>query len=257
MIISCPGLALKFSLEKKGKKRKADDEDGIEEEPGKKKAKPATKITKGRLKGPIDLDRQCGVINDKGLPCSRALTCKSHSMGAKRSVQGRSKAYDDLLMEFNKERNPNYVEPVKRQSKAERKEKKDKEKAEKKRLQGEAAAAAAAAKAATGGAPKKGKKATGANAAAGAGVTVIQEEVEEENMDDIDSEAEMDSMVKAVRSAQAVGLIGKPLAVPCDAGTWFVARRERLRNCKDLLMSAFAPKPAPGSVVAAPAKLPA
>ena len=50
-------------------------------------------------------------------------------MGAKRAVQGRSKNYDELLNDFNRERNPNYVEPVKRQSKAERKEKKEKEKA--------------------------------------------------------------------------------------------------------------------------------
>ena len=33
-------------------------------------------------RGPVNLDRQCGVINNKGLPCSRSLTCKSHSMGA-------------------------------------------------------------------------------------------------------------------------------------------------------------------------------
>ncbi|KAH8111045.1 SCA7-domain-containing protein [Phellopilus nigrolimitatus] len=224
---------------KKGKKRKADEEEGLEDESPTKKKKPATKITKGRLKGPIDLDRQCGVINDKNLPCSRALTCKSHSMGAKRAVQGRSKLYDDLLNEFNKERNPNYVEPVKRQTKAERKEKKEKEKAEKKRLAGEAAAAAAAAKQASGGTVKKGKK----SAATGArGGSAAQDEAEDENMDDVDSEAELDSMVKAVRSAQSAGVIGVPLAIPCDTGTWFVARRERLRNCKDLLANALMPR---------------
>ncbi|KAI5124273.1 hypothetical protein M0805_005122 [Coniferiporia weirii] len=225
--------------DKKGKKRKADEEDGLDDDVAGKRKKPATKITKGRMKGPVDLDRQCGVINDKNLPCSRALTCKSHSMGAKRAVQGRSKAYDDLLNEFNKERNPNYIEPVKRQTKAERKEKKEKDKAEKKRLAGEAAAAAAAAKQATGGSVKKGKKSTATGPRGG---STVQEEAEDENMDDVDSEAELDSMVKAVRTAQAAGIIGVPLAVPYDAGTWFVARRERLRNCKDLLASALAPR---------------
>ena len=65
------------------------------------------------------------MINDKGLPCSRSLTCKSHSMGAKRAVQGRSKDYGILLLEWNRANNPNFVEPVKRESKKERKEKKD------------------------------------------------------------------------------------------------------------------------------------
>ncbi|THG99152.1 hypothetical protein EW026_g3158 [Hermanssonia centrifuga] len=128
---------------KKGKKRKAEDDDPTPEDPSApKKKKPATKVTKGRTKGPVDLDRQCGVINDKNLPCSRSLTCKSHSMGAKRAVQGRSRPYDELLLEWNRLNNPNFVEPVKRESKAERKERKEKEKIEKKRQAQEAAAAA-------------------------------------------------------------------------------------------------------------------
>lgn len=60
-------------------------------------------------RGPIDLDRQCGVINNKGLPCSRSLTCKSHSMGAKRHVAGRSRPYDELLFEWQKATNPAFV----------------------------------------------------------------------------------------------------------------------------------------------------
>lgn len=35
------------------------------------------------------------------MPCSRALTCKSHSVGAKRDVPGRSKPYDVLFAEWN------------------------------------------------------------------------------------------------------------------------------------------------------------
>lgn len=60
-------------------------------------------------RGPINLDRQCGVINNKGLPCSRSLTCKSHSMGAKRNVPGRSQPYDILLFEWQKATNPAFV----------------------------------------------------------------------------------------------------------------------------------------------------
>ncbi|KAH8924847.1 SCA7-domain-containing protein, partial [Atractiella rhizophila] len=46
---------------------------------------------------PVDVNIQCGVLTDKGLPCARSLTCKTHSMGAKRAVLGRSERYDDLL----------------------------------------------------------------------------------------------------------------------------------------------------------------
>ena len=86
---------------------------------------PKKKAARPRVKGPVDYDKQCGVINDKGLPCSRSLTCKSHSMGAKRAVQGRSKPYDELLLEWNRLNNPNWVEPVKRPTKQERKEQKE------------------------------------------------------------------------------------------------------------------------------------
>lgn len=235
------------------KKRSAEEEGGAEDASAvgpngaKKKAKPATKITKGRIKGPIDFDRQCGVINDKGQQCSRALTCKSHSMGAKRAVQGRSKPYDELLTALQIERNPDYKEKPKRQTKQEKQEKKEKEKAEKKRLATEQAAALAAARQAAGGtATKKGKKASGSGGTGATGSVTIQpidEDIEEENMDDIDSEAELDSLVKAVRTAQTFGLIGTPLAVPRDAGSWFVARRETLRNCSDQLAGALMSRP--------------
>ncbi|BGP25351.1 histone acetylation-related protein [Rhodotorula toruloides] len=50
----------------------------------------------------VDVDRQCGVINEKGYPCPRSLTCKTHNMSAKRAVPGRSQAYDILLFEWQK-----------------------------------------------------------------------------------------------------------------------------------------------------------
>ncbi|CCM02451.1 uncharacterized protein FIBRA_04550 [Fibroporia radiculosa] len=236
---------------KKGKKRKAEDEiPDADDSSAPKKKKPATKVTKGRFKGPVDYDKQCGVINDKSLPCSRSLTCKSHSMGAKRAVQGRSKPYDELLLEWNRLNNPNWVEPVKRESKAERKERKEREKVEKKRLAMEAAAAAGVdlskkgASSALTGATKKGKKASSAAAAAAAvaAATVPPGEDVYENLDDIDSEAEVDSLVHAVRIAHDRGLISVPLAVPCDASSWFVARRERLRSCSQLIAGALMPQ---------------
>jgi SAGA-associated factor 73 len=231
---------------KTSKKRKAEgDEPEDPAAPSKKKPKAMGKVTKGRFKGPVDYDKQCGVINDKNLPCSRSLTCKSHSMGAKRAVQGRSKPYDELLLEWNRANNPNWVEPVKRESKAEKKEKREKEKAEKKRLAMEAAAAAGVdiTKKGVASAWGAGTKKGGKKAAAAAAARLAEGDDGTENYDDIDSEAEVDALVHSVRAAQDKGVIGVPLAMPCDASSWFVHRRERLRNCRDLLANALAPAP--------------
>lgn len=181
-------------------------------------------------------------------------------MGAKRAVQGRSKAYDELLLEWNRANNPNFVEPVKRETKAEKKEKREKEKAEKKRLAMEAAAAAGeditkkgvAAKWGAGNTKKGGKKAAAAAAAVAAATRLAEGGDEIENYDDIDSEVEVDALVKSVRTAQSKGIIGVPLAIPCDASSWFVARRERLRNCRDLLANALTPIPNRNGLAANP-----
>ncbi|KAJ2746362.1 Glucosamine-6-phosphate isomerase (Glucosamine-6-phosphate deaminase) (GNPDA) (GlcN6P deaminase) [Coemansia sp. BCRC 34301] len=47
----------------------------------------------------LDLDKQCGVLSTEpdAQPCTRSLTCKTHSMAMKRSVRGRSKLFDALL----------------------------------------------------------------------------------------------------------------------------------------------------------------
>lgn len=222
---------------KNAKKRKASPTPDDPNQPPKKKNKPMTKVTKGRTKGPVDYDKQCGVINDKGLPCSRALTCKSHSMSAKRAVEGRSRKYDELLIEYQRANNPNFVEPVKRESKAEKKEKREKEKMEKKRQAEEAAAALGldpkkAAQLA--GTAKKSKK----TAAAVRIVDVLGGDADE-NYDELDSDAEVDEMIKSVRIARERGVIGQPLAVPCDASSWFVQSRERARVCRDLLLGAL------------------
>ncbi|KAL7754288.1 SAGA complex subunit Sgf73 [Sorochytrium milnesiophthora] len=54
--------------------------------------------------GPIDLDRQCGVLlAGSGGPCMRAITCKNHPVSAKRSVKGRSQDYDTLVALYQSE----------------------------------------------------------------------------------------------------------------------------------------------------------
>ncbi|MCJ1453015.1 hypothetical protein MMC28_003360 [Mycoblastus sanguinarius] len=87
---------------KKSKKRKADAE--ADKEPKKKKLKkdepPKPKVAKP--KGPVSVESQCGVLLPNGGMCARSLTCKSHSMGAKRSVPGRSLPYDQLLAQYQK-----------------------------------------------------------------------------------------------------------------------------------------------------------
>ena len=86
------------------KKRKAGD--GEEEDKGPAKKKKKADNTKGakppRPKAPVDVEKQCGVELPQGGQCARSLTCKSHSMGAKRAVPGRSAPYDKLLMEYQR-----------------------------------------------------------------------------------------------------------------------------------------------------------
>ncbi|KAH8724272.1 SCA7, zinc-binding domain-containing protein [Phaeosphaeriaceae sp. PMI808] len=86
---------------KKGKKRKLDD--GAEKGPNaKKKKKDEPKVKGAKPKGPVDVERQCGVPLPNGGFCARSLTCKSHSMGLKRGVPGRSLPYDMLLAQYQK-----------------------------------------------------------------------------------------------------------------------------------------------------------
>lgn len=82
-----------------GKKRKAED---AAEGPKKKKKKDEPKAKAPRAKAPVDVEKQCGVELPQGGQCARSLTCKSHSMGAKRAVPGRSAPYDKLLAEYQR-----------------------------------------------------------------------------------------------------------------------------------------------------------
>lgn len=82
-----------------GKKRKAEGEADKAPKQKKKKDEPKPKT---KPKGPVDVERQCGVLLPNGQPCARSLTCKSHSMGAKRAVAGRSLPYSMLLAAYQK-----------------------------------------------------------------------------------------------------------------------------------------------------------
>lgn len=68
----------------------------------------------GRLRRPIDYDKQCGVMNVWNLPCTRSLECRVHSLSGKRAVNGRSRSYDELWLELNRTNNLNSTESVKR-----------------------------------------------------------------------------------------------------------------------------------------------
>ncbi|GAO16450.1 uncharacterized protein UV8b_06374 [Ustilaginoidea virens] len=84
-----------------GKKRKAEGEP--EKGPKTKKKKDEAKAKAAKPpKGPVDVEKQCGVTLPNGQPCARSLTCKSHSMGFKRAVAGRSLPYDMLLAAYQK-----------------------------------------------------------------------------------------------------------------------------------------------------------
>ena len=88
-----------------GKKRKADDGAEGEKEPKKKKTKKELEAAKAKVpkpKQPVDVEKQCGVPLPNGLLCARSLTCKTHSMGAKRQVPGRSAPYTTLLAQYQK-----------------------------------------------------------------------------------------------------------------------------------------------------------
>jgi SCA7, zinc-binding domain len=86
----------------KGKKRKADDDDKDKDANKKKKKKEEPKPKQAKAKGPVDVEKQCGVLLANAQQCARSLTCKSHSMGAKRAVPGRSLPYDMLLAQYQK-----------------------------------------------------------------------------------------------------------------------------------------------------------
>ncbi|QRV77483.1 SCA7, zinc-binding domain protein [Ceratobasidium sp. AG-Ba] len=218
------------------KKRKADGDAEDSGQPQKKKSKKeAAKSGKGaRVKGPLNLDKHCGVINKNGMPCARNITCKVHGMNAKRAVQGRTKDYDVLFVEHKRATDPNYVEPVKRETKAEKKAKKDKER-ELKKAEKEAVAAK---KRKHPGAPNQtglGNGASGAGITGGSGGLGAQARAGSTDYESgLDTDVELDVLVRSVRASRPT-----PLADRDNVGNWFIARNEWLRSTRDLLGDAL------------------
>ncbi|KXN69726.1 SCA7-domain-containing protein [Conidiobolus coronatus NRRL 28638] len=95
----------------------------IEDDPNRKKIKKDSKSkrkpAKPKVTGPIDLERQCGVIGNDGKPCTRTITCKTHSVALKRAVVGRSTTYDDLVRKYNQNNAKLKAEQLKSQNKTE------------------------------------------------------------------------------------------------------------------------------------------
>lgn len=85
----------------KGKKRKADAA-ALPKEPKAKRKKEKPAKPEPKPKAPVNVEIQCGVQLPNGALCARSLTCKSHSMGSKRGVMGRSQPYDVLLAAYQK-----------------------------------------------------------------------------------------------------------------------------------------------------------
>ncbi|KAM0748801.1 SCA7-domain-containing protein [Meredithblackwellia eburnea MCA 4105] len=169
----------------------------------------------------VDVDRHCGVINDKGFPCSRSLTCKSHSMGAKRSVPHRSQPYDILLHEWQKAHKPETF--------------KNSKPVQPRVGPGSEAYAAASAAGGEGGGKKKKKnkdRASGEGREGGSGtgekrdrrtrdkgkgLLIVGEYEDSDNPDEegvIDSEDEVDSVLKGLARVPR----GRPLALSSGSG---------------------------------------
>jgi len=229
-------------LSKKAEKRKeveARKKARLEAIEAKKKKKKS--LLSAKKKGPTDVDTQCGVINDKSLPCSRSLTCKSHSMGAKRAVQGRSRPYDELLLEWQRIHNPALVAKLEEReravaaSKAAAAERKTRKALEKKKKQRERDASAATAE---GGGTTRHKDTAQQNAA-NAALLKIQEDPQSDMFALGFSEEEVDLEIKdllmAIRSArnnERTKIL--PLAQHSFAGL-YTRKSHTLRGCRELL----------------------
>ncbi|KAF9518682.1 hypothetical protein BS47DRAFT_1338127 [Hydnum rufescens UP504] len=229
---------------------------------------------------PIDVDKQCGVFDDKkNAICTRSITCKVHSMLAKRALPGRSKPYDELLLDWRRANDPKFVEPVPKPPRVPKKE--AKERKERERLEKRAADIAAGL--IDPNAPfvtpkkKKSKKVPGANGVTGSNAGpggAGPAEYDSEDGKDLDSDVEVDALINSVHrsrvafypyssanvnsstrnsrpippsATQAQGQapagapVGgpSPLARPQNATNFFVARNEVLRCCADILVKAL------------------
>lgn len=155
-------------------------------------------------------------------------------MNAKRAVTGRTKDYDVLFVEHKRATDPNYVEPVKRETKAEKKAKKDRERELKKAEKD----AAAAKKRKHPGAPNQSGSGAGASGAGTIGTTggggAQARGTSTDYESGLDTDVELEVLVRSVRASRPV-----PLADRDNVGNWFIGRNEWLRSTRDLLGDAL------------------
>ncbi|KAI8148787.1 SCA7, zinc-binding domain-containing protein [Fennellomyces sp. T-0311] len=164
---------------------------------------------------PLDLDKQCGVIQGpNNTPCTRSLTCKSHSMGAKRAVAGRSQPYDVLLSAYQKKAigRPQSTGASASTNKAAVVAKATKTNARK--LQNQTASPGLA----------------GATANATDNVQANEEHY-------VNSDEEVESVIQAIRQSCPAPLAEKPF--------YFVKRRRQCYRLRDILLDTITPKAAP------------
>ncbi|KAJ2783887.1 SAGA complex subunit Sgf73 [Coemansia javaensis] len=91
----------RLRLEKEQRDREREgrkEQQRLEKERKKRERDEKRERDQAKARQPLDLDRQCGVVAEPGAaPCTRSLTCKTHSMAMKRAVLGRSAVFDMLL----------------------------------------------------------------------------------------------------------------------------------------------------------------
>ncbi|KAJ1675735.1 SAGA complex subunit Sgf73 [Spiromyces aspiralis] len=155
-------------------------------------------------KAPIDLDKQCGVlVPPNNQPCSRSLTCKTHSMAAKRAVRGRSQLFDVLLRaHLAKSRSAAAAKSMVAKS-------------------GQTASAVRNATALALGGSVNGALADGL--------------FEDSDSDDHDSDSEAERLIEAAKRSSVIVMATRPCFMP--------RRRHRYLRIRDLLADALKPNP--------------
>lgn len=198
---------------------------------------------------PVDVDRQCGVINEKGFPCPRSLTCKTHSMGAKRSVPHRSQPYDLLLHEVQKANHPDTFagkKPVQPRVGPGSENYLAGENPTKKRRSGgdltmhnvaSGVGTSGVGGGSSGGAITGGGGGGGGRKANNKVGEAEESEVEEGEGDMIDSDEEVESVLKGLSK---IGR-GRPLSRPTDftAPTYFLSRNIKLARLREVFDGVF------------------
>ncbi|KAI9275465.1 SCA7, zinc-binding domain-containing protein [Phascolomyces articulosus] len=189
------------------------------DKPEKKKLKKEKQKAKAtpKQKAPLDLDKQCGVIQGpNNTPCTRSLTCKSHSMGAKRAVAGRSQPYDVLLSAYQKKAigRPQSTGANASTNKGTTTVTKT-TKTNAKKSQNRTASPAPA-------------SATGTNA---------QDSIQINEEHHVNSDEEVDNVMNAIRQSCPMPLAEKPF--------YFVKRRRQCYRLRDILLDTITPKSEP------------